>query len=301
MLEFKRAVRHSLPMQGAFYGPSGSGKTLSALLFASGLSVDGKVGVIDTEKGRASLHADNKKLLAVMPNGFDVIEIGPTYHPKLFIEAMKFTEDQGYRVCIIDSGSDSWDGPGGCTDIAEDAKGMWNGAKLWNKRMMVTAALSDMHIIWCLKAQDKTKIIDKSKSASGKQEYLDLGMTPIWEKNNFYPMLYAFSVDPKTHESTLVKASADAMWDLFPKPHLIGREDGERLRKWNDTGSAMAEGEQLRKRARMAADDGIAAYQEFFGGLTPAQRKMLEPVHGELKAAAVKADKERETSGEVIA
>ena len=292
MLEFKKAARRALPMQGAFYGPSGSGKTLSALLFASGLSDDGKVAVVDTERGRASIHADNAKLLKALPQGFDVLDLNQPYHPNRYVEAIDACEKSGYRICIIDSGSDSWDGPGGCTDIAEAAKGMWNGAKLANKRMMTRAALSDMHIIWCLKAQDKTKIIDKSKSASGKQEYIDLGCLPIWEKNNFYPMLFAFSVDPKSHESTLVKASADAMWDLYPKPHLIGKDDGDRLRKWNDTGSALAEGEQLRKRARAAAEDGMDAYKAFFGGVTGAQRKLLADVHEEMKTVAAKVDAE---------
>ena len=290
MLEIKKAVRRALPLQLAFYGPSGSGKTFSALLFAAGLSPDGKVAVIDTERGRASLYADNKRIRAALHNGFDVLELDQPYHPKRYIEAIDTVEKSGYRVCLIDSGSDSWDGPGGCTDIAEQAKGMWNGAKLWNKRMMTRTSLSDMHVIWCLKAQEKTKVVDKAKSASGKQEFIDLGMLPIWEKNNFYPMLLAFSVDPKTHLSMVVKCHDD-LWDFFPQPKLITREDGERVRLWNESGRPVDSAEQLRKRARAEAENGTEAYKSFFLGLSKDEKHLLgDAAHAENKRVAEQAD-----------
>ena len=73
---------------------------------------------------------------------------------------------------------------------------------------------------------------------------------------------------------------------------MLTREDGERIRQWNDTGSAVAEGEQLRKRARAAAEDGMDAYKAFFGGVTTAQRKLLADVHEEMKTVASKVDAE---------
>lgn len=294
-LEFKKAVRRALPLQVAFYGPSGSGKTMSALLFAAGLSPNGKVAVIDTERGRASLYSDNRKILAALPNGFDVLELDAPYHPQRYIEAIDIAESGGYKVLLIDSGSDSWDGPGGCQDIAEKAKGMWNGAKLWNKRMMTRTALSDMHVLWCLKAQDKTKIIAKEKSDSGKQEYVELGMRPIWEKNNFFPMLLAFSVDPVSHISTVTKCHDD-LWPLFTEPKLITKEDGARVRAWNESGKPVGETEQLTKRARTAAETGMIAYEAFWRGLTATQRKALQSQHAEWKALAQQVD--REAAGE---
>ena len=289
-------------MQIAFYGPTGSGKTMSALLMAAGLSPDGKVVVVDTERGRASLYADNKRVLSVLPKSFDVIEIDQPYHPKTFMEAIDTAEAAGFKVCIIDSGSDSWDGPGGCTDIAEKDKG-WNKAKLWNKRMMTRAALSEMHIIWLLKAQEKTKVLSKDKSGTGKQEYIELGVLPIWEKNNFYPMLLGFSVDPKTHMSTAVKCHDD-LWQFFKEPKLITKEDGETLRRWNESGTTMEPGEQIRKRAFVAAEDGLEAYQSFFTSLKAYQKKELidSGVHADCKEIAQRADAERhgETEPETV-
>jgi AAA domain len=274
-LEIRKAVRRGLPLQSAFYGPSGSGKTFSALRFAAGLAgPTGKVVIIDTERGRGSLYADNKKILADLPGGYDVLELDAPYHPRRYIEAIDLCESNGFKVCLIDSASDSWDGPGGCSDIAEKAKGMWNEAKLWNKRMMSRIVLSDMHIVCCLKAQEKTKVIDKSKSASGKQEYIDRGVQPIWEKNNFYPMLLGFSVDPITHLSTCVKVHDD-LAEMFKEPHLITKQDGERVRVWNEAANPVGDSEQLRKRSSMTAQQGKEAYASFVAALTPDQKRAI--------------------------
>jgi|SRR5579872_2797827 len=290
MLEIRKAVRRAIPMQIGFYAPSGAGKTLSAILMAAGLSPKQKIVIVDTERSRASLYSDNKRVLAVLPNGFDVIELDPPYHPKRYIEAFDLAESSGYEVVIVDSGSDSWDGPGGCCDLSEQNKGMWNIPKLWNKRMMTRASTSDMNVIWCLKAQDKTKIIDKSKSVSGKQEYIELGTQPIWEKNNLFSLLLVFSVDPKTHLSTVVKCHDD-LWDLFKEPKLITKEDGERLRLWNQSGKPMEDNEQLKKRAHESAIRGLSSYESFFKSLTPDQRKALSSDHAANKKIAEDADK----------
>lgn len=261
-MEIVKAVRRALPMQISMYSPEGGGKTFSALKFAAGLSPDGRVVIVDTEGGRAGLYADNKNIRKVLPNSYETLEMDQPYHPRRFIEAIDLAENAGYKVCIIDSGSDSWDGVGGCTDIAEKDK-QWSNAKKWNKRMMTRAKTSNMHIIWLLKAQEKTKIVDKSRSLSGKQEYIDLGVLPIWEKNNFYPMLLGFSIDPKTHIATAVKCHDD-LWHLFREPHLLDKGDGEKLRQWNESGQPVDEHSQLRQRARLAAQVGLQFYAEFF-------------------------------------
>lgn len=50
---FKKAERKQAKLRLGLVGPAGSGKTFSALQIASGLG--GKVAVIDTERGSASL------------------------------------------------------------------------------------------------------------------------------------------------------------------------------------------------------------------------------------------------------
>jgi len=293
-MEIKHAVRRALPLQIGMFGPTGSGKTMSALMFAAGLVQPGeKVCIIDSERGRASLYADNKKVLAAIPGGYDVIELGESYHPKHYVEALDLCEHAGYKACIIDSESDSWDGPGGCTDIAEADKGRWNKAKLANKRMKTRISLSGMHCISLFKAQEKSKIIDKKKSPSGKEEVVSLGVLPICEKNAFYPMLLGFSIDPLTHLATAVKCHDDLL-ELFSEPKLLTKQDGERVRLWNESAVPLHKNEQLFKRARSIAEDGIDAYKAFFAGLPKDQQKALaDSIHGELKEVAANADRER--------
>src|SRR6266850_1822988 len=296
MMEIHKAVRRALPLQLAFYGPEGSGKTMSALLFAAGLSPDSKVVIIDTEKGRASLYADNKRVLAALPSGFDVLELDAPYHPDRYREALDTCEAKGYKVCLIDSSSDSWNGPGGCEDITEANKGMWNKAKLANKKLMTRIKLSSMHVICCLKAQAKTKVVEGEfdpHTRKKKKEFIELGVLPICEKNFFYPMLLGFSVDPQTHLSTITKYHED-LYPLFKEPKLITKEDGAKVRQWNDSAGSVDANEQLMKRARSAAEDGTEAYKKFFESLTPTQRKAIPTGdHEKFKAAAYATDKDR--------
>src|SRR4051812_18755523 len=56
------------------YGPPRSGKTYTALLIARGMvGPKGRIGVLDTESGRARLYSDK------VPGGFVVGELTPPY------------------------------------------------------------------------------------------------------------------------------------------------------------------------------------------------------------------------------
>lgn len=294
-MELKDAVRRALALQIGFYGPSGSGKTLSALLFAAGLAgPGGKVAVIDTERGRASLYAKNKRVMEALPQGYKVLELDQPYHPERFMKAIDVLERAGTKVALVDSETDMWEGPGGCTDIAEDNKNRWNKPKQLLKRYKTRIALSDMHVISLFKAQEKTKIIEKRDSADGKEHHIPLGMLPVAEKNAFYPLLLGFSIDPKTHLATEVK-DFDELRHLFKEPKLITKEDGEKVRLWNMGGEQVDGNEQLKKRARAAADEGMKAYLDFFQSITPAQRKVLAATtHEANKEHADGVDAERQ-------
>ena len=292
-MEIKRAVRRALPLQIALCGPSGSGKTCSALQMAAGLVANPKVVVIDTERGRASLYADNKRVLSVLPNGFDVLDLDAPYHPERYIQAIDTCERAGYNVCIIDSASDSWDGPGGQADIAEQNRGMWNESKRWNKRLMTRINLSGMNVICCLKAQEKTKVVevpDERKPGRTKKEFIPIGWQPICEKNFFYPMLLGLMIDAQTHVATAIKYIEDIA-PFFATPHLISKQDGENLRRWNEGGKSVEPVERLLLRAEGAAGEGTEAYRAFFESLRAEQKRLLKPHHERLKRLASEGGK----------
>lgn len=270
-------------------GPTNSGKTLSALLLSAGLMPGAKIGVIDTERGRASLYADNRRVLAALPQGYDVIELDAPYTPKRYVEAIDLLEKKGYDICIPDSFSDAWDGSGGCCDIAEEDNNKWNRAKRENKRLMNRVCLSTMHMLCCFKAQEKTKIVPKEKSASGKQEYIDRGMQPITEKNNFFPFTFRFMFDAETHLATMTKVHDDIA-DKFKEPRLMTPKDGEIIRLWQQGGASLKDNELLLRRGSEAAAQGMSYYKEFFDSLGPDQRKAVQPHHEANKKAAMDAD-----------
>jgi len=85
-----------------FGGPR-SGKTRTALRLARGMvGPQGKIGVLDTESGRARLHADK------VPGGFVVGELTPPFTPLRYLEAIEEFVRYGVDILVVDSFSHCW-------------------------------------------------------------------------------------------------------------------------------------------------------------------------------------------------
>src|ERR1019366_6997895 len=165
-------------------------------------------------------------------------------------------------------------GVGGCSDMAEADKGRWNKAKRENKRFVMRLLNSNMHIIVCLRAREKSKIIDKRDSADGKEHIIMLGILPVSEKNFPFEMMLSFLVDEKTHFATPIKLP-EQFQKLFSSPKLLAKSDGDRIREWNEGAPADDPNEKLRRRARVAAEEGSAAYIAFATALAPAEKRVI--------------------------
>ena len=289
-------------------GTSGSGKTYSALLLASGIAgKNGTVGLIDAENGRGEMYADSPGIVKAMPSGYYYIRLDPPHSPERYTEAIQAAERAGITVCVIDSATHEWDGIGGCCEIADKNKlgGMpnWAKAKIAHKRFMNYCLSSKMHIIFCLRAQEKVRIFkkgdeirlsptDEQGKIAERDTIVPIGLQPITEKSCVYEMLISLLLDEKTHAAIPLKVPEPLM-HLFPGRRLITKEDGENIRRWNDTGAAQSDGEQLRKRAMAAAEEGMAEYQRFFSTLSKAEKSSLTTVHSENKDIAQRVDRER--------
>lgn len=299
------AVRESVQLLLALFGPTGSGKTFSGLLMAAGIAgPDGKVGMLDAEKKRGSLYADDPVIRKAMPGGkYRRVDLRAPYTPARYINGLKSLESDGCTVALIDSTSHEWSGEGGCGDIAAENKlghlDNWALAKREHKKFMAYCMSSDMHIIFCLRAHEKAKPVKAGERISvdsderaKKTEYISLGMQPDTEKNLVYECLISFRVEDKTHLATAVKVPG-MLAHLFPEPRLLTKQDGEAIRKWNDTGRAMDEYIRLAERARLAAENGLAMYSEFFAGIAAGERIALtksgDHEHYKLVAANVDA------------
>src|SRR5213075_2169371 len=99
------------------YGPPRSGKTYTALRIARGMvGAKGKIGVLDTESGRARLYSDK------VPGGFVVGELSPPYTPRRYLEAIEEFLAYGVDMLVVDSFSHCWEGPGGVLEMADQAE-----------------------------------------------------------------------------------------------------------------------------------------------------------------------------------
>jgi len=187
--EIKTASRQQAKIKILLAGVSGSGKTYSSLLLASGLTKGdySKIGIIDTEKGSASLYAHLGKFL--------VIELETPYTPERYIEAITAFEKHGVDVIIIDSISHEWEGEGGILD--EHANMSGNTFANWKKltprhnRFIEKILKSNCHII----ATSRSKSDYVMNNENGKMKIEKQGTKVITRDGVEYEFTISFNLN----------------------------------------------------------------------------------------------------------
>lgn len=226
---FKKAERKQAKLRLALAGPSGSGKTFSALLMAKGLG--GRIAVIDTEHGSASLYADIAD--------FDVLELHAPYSPERYAEAITAAEQAGYSVLIIDSYSHEWTGSGGCLESNEKLahqkfKGntwaAWNETTPRHRKLTDKILTSPLHIICTMRSKTETV------QGEGKK-VIKLGMKSEQRDGTDYEFTVVLDI---THDGHAAIASKDRT-KLFDQPEVISEETGRRLLAWLNDGKSQAD------------------------------------------------------------
>ena len=256
--EYRPAVREKIGALFGLAGASGSGKTRTALHLAKGMANGtGQIAVIDTEAGRALHYAPRPGEKSDSSKGtFDFfhIDFQPPFEPERYVEAIRFAESKGATVIVIDSTSHEWAGEGGCSDIqAIEAERMarraagengnweaqiermtapaWKKPKLRHKRMVSRLLQSRAHLIFCLRAEEKIKIV------GGK--VVPVGFQPICEKSFPFELTGSFMLHPNRPgcpDYDLPRKLNDDLQAIFPHGEIVGDEAGKRLRLWAETG-----------------------------------------------------------------
>lgn len=225
---FKKAERKKAKLRLALSGTSGSGKTYGALQIAKGIG--GKVAVLDTERGSASLYADMMD--------FDVVELGPPYEPERFIEVMDAAAKAGYDILIIDSITHEWKGQGGMLEIVDNiarAKFRGNSYAAWNEgdkrhRRFVDAMLhSPLHVIVTM----RSKAVYVEGERNGKKTIEKQGAAPEQRDGIEYEFTAVLDL---TVDGNLAAKSKDRTM-LFNDPFRISEETGRKLREWLESGT----------------------------------------------------------------
>ena len=287
---FKKAERKKVKVKLALTGPSGSGKTYSALKIAAGLTSKngGKVAVLDTENGSASLYAG----LAGIPE-FDVVDLAPPFTTDRFIQIINGAVKAGYDVLIMDSTSHQWQGEGSVMDRKDKeqlAKPTMNSYTLWSKytpeheRFKAAILQSPIHIIATMRSKQDYQLQTNDK---GKVAPCKLGMAPIQRDGAEYEYTTVFDLNME-HIASISKDRTGLFDAQFFKPD---ETTGVKILDWLETGKE-AEPDRMFEVKKLLtlkselniSDDGLKQllieqnYSDSLKQLNPRQLKVVNQI-----------------------
>ena len=232
MSGFKTASKAQAKLRLGLVGPAGSGKTMTALRIASGLG--GRVAVIDTERGSASLYAGEGGL------AFDVLEL-ETYEAENFIRAIRDAEEAGYGVLIIDSLSHAWAGKGGILEFVDKAAKRsgggsfsgWRDATPLHNQLVDAILGAKLHVICTL----RSKVEHVIEQVNGRSVVRKVGLQPVQRDGLEYEFTVVGDV---TQDHELIVTKTRAAWLKDQIIREAGEELGKKLAAWLADGTAPA-------------------------------------------------------------
>lgn len=230
-MSFKKAIRKQAKLRLALCGPSGSGKTYSALLIAQGLAPDGRIALIDTERGSGELYSH----LA----DYDAAPLAPPFTPERYIRLIREAEQSGYAVLIIDSLSHAWTGEGGVLDMHDKAtlaSRSGNSFLSWREvaphhNALVDAIIgTNLHVIATMRTKTAYDLVDDGK---GGKKPIKVGLAPVQREGMEYEFTVVIDLSVDNHIATAAKDRTS----LFDGQHFTPSPDtGATLRDWLDSG-----------------------------------------------------------------
>ena len=229
MSGFQKATKAAAKLRLGLIGPAGSGKTMTALRIAHGLG--GRVAVIDTERGSASLYSGERGL------AFDVLEL-ETYEAEKFIGAIGQAEQAGYDVLIIDSLSHAWAGKGGILEFVDKAAKRsgggtfsgWRDATPLHNQLVDTILGAKLHVICTL----RSKVEHVIEQVNGRTQVRKVGLQPVQRDGLEYEFTVVGDVT-QDHELIITKTRAAWLKDQIIRE--AGEELGKQLAAWLSDGT----------------------------------------------------------------
>lgn len=264
VLKIRKAKRAGARLVIALAGQSGDGKTRTALELAYGMvNYDAsKIGFIDTENKRGSLYADVFAGHATHPTNVEFLigDLEPPFTPQRYSDAIKEFQAAGVEVLVIDSTTHEYEGTGGILEMREPLPGKQNKrdnyAKAEHKKFMNTLLQSNMHVICCVRAREKTKVTQEQ----GKTVYKSEGVLPIQEKNFMFEMTASVQMLNQGREQMVLKCPEELRPILGREQGYITSADGLALRQWVDGAVQLdPEVEKAKSDLQMICEQGMAA------------------------------------------
>lgn len=226
MTGFVRAERKKAKLKLAITGPSGSGKTMSALRLAKGLG--GKIALIDTENGSASLYADRFE--------FDSLELSPPFTTEKYINAINAAIKAGYDTIVIDQISHAWSGPGGLLEQKEQLDSR-PGSNHWTNWGPITKKQEAFKAAWLhapinVIATMRSKQEYMQSEAGGKKKVEKVGMAPMQREGVEYEFTVVFDC-AMDHQAV---ASKDRTSLFRERIFQITEDTGAEIKTWLEKG-----------------------------------------------------------------
>ncbi|RPE39700.1 AAA domain-containing protein [Streptomyces sp. Ag109_O5-1] len=232
-LFFEDADRPATNALIALTGPASSGKTQSALAMATGMGT--KIGVCDTERGRASHYA------RLFP--FKHLRM-PDYAPQTLIKALAQGAAQGIDVMVIDSGSPYWSGKAGVLDQVDNKTEAsrsknaftsgWKSIKPVEHDMWEAIMAYPGHVIMTLRVKTAYELVDNN----GKKEPTKIGLKPDQRGDVEYEFDIVGDMD-MGHSMTVSKCSFPGLWEPGQRIELPNTQHGADIVKWLSEGTRL--------------------------------------------------------------
>jgi hypothetical protein len=244
-LRIQRAERRHSRLRLAVTGASNGGKTYTSLELAFGIveelisrgvlagTLEGKVGVVDTERKSAQLYAHL--------GPYDTVDLGPPYTVARYVQALALLERAGCAVITLDSISHAWDGAGGVLALldsfqaGEKFSAYGTAVKPAQNEFVDAMLRSPCHIIATMRSKTAWVLEDQEKrTSSGGVRTVKaprrIGMAPIQRPGIEYEFTTMLDLDTDTHQARVLKNRCPVFADWTPK--VLTREHGRRLAAW---------------------------------------------------------------------
>lgn len=204
---FQKAARHSIKLKIGVDGPSGSGKTMGALALAHGITQGGRIAVIDSENGSASLYADRYE--------FDTVQIANA-DPKTYMDMIDVAVDAKYDVVVIDSLTHAWQAVLNAKDDHDRDNPKSNSFANWRlfaprwEGLMQHILQAPIHVIATMRSKQAYEQVDRN----GKKAVVKLGLQPQVRDGAEYEFGIMFSVN-QAHKAEATKDRTALFTDQF--------------------------------------------------------------------------------------
>lgn len=259
-----QAQRLQLKARIGLTGSTNTGKTYTALVIAAGLLKsegcvleDGspdwsKVVLIDTERQRALFYANNGRF-----GKFLHIDFTPPYSPQDYVEAVKYAESLGAKVCIIDSLSHAWSGTGGVLEIVNErtanSRTKNQFSEGWGGKDGGTALQNDMinNILSCgmhtiCTFRQKMEYVQEKDEATGKTVIRKMGIKPTQRDDLEYEFDLTLKLN-NDHTAEIIKNTIEFIGKNEEIIPVITEEFGIVLGNYLNSGASIQEHQQQLK------------------------------------------------------